>query len=100
MISQLLQKILGSYLEKKAELYEGTPEDGKPWYRSKVILGGIVVIARSLYLGISTLLVQSGKAPLPAIPPVVDSVLGSILGAVVIHGRIDANKPITVAPPQ
>lgn len=96
MIKNLLARLFGTYLEGKADLYDGTPSEGKPWYKSKTILGGIVIVLRGLYEGASAIMVQAGKPPLPSIPPVVDALLGTVLGAAVIKGRTDANQPITV----
>lgn len=95
-MKSILAKFLGKYLESKAELYDGTPDSGKAWYKSKTILAGIAIFLRGIYEGASQLAVTSGKSPLPPIPPVVDSLLISLLGATAIHGRINANMPIVV----
>jgi hypothetical protein len=97
MLKEFLAKIFGGYLEKKAELYDGTPTEGKAWYKSKAILAGIIVLLRGVYEGASAIMVQSGHAPLPSVPPVVDSILGIILGGAAIKGRVEANQPIVAA---
>lgn len=96
MFKNLLAKIFGSYLERKAELYEGTPTEGKPWYKSKTILAGIVVMLRGLYEGASQIMVTAGHTALPPIPTAVDGILGTLLGMAAIKGRVDASEPITV----
>ena len=92
----LLTKILGSYLNKKAGLYEGTPTHGKSWFKSKTILSGIAVLLRATYEGASLILEQANGTKLPPIPPIIDTLLLTILGAGAIHGRVDANVPIVV----
>lgn len=95
-MKSLLIKMFGNYLGKKAELYEGTPEDGKAWWKSKTVLAGIAITLRGLYEGVSQVMVTSGKPPLPPIPPAVDSLLGVVLGGAAIHGRVNASQPIVI----
>ena len=97
MVKEFLAKIFGKYLESKAELYEGTPTEGRVWYRSKTILAGIAVLLRGVYEGTSAIMVQSGYSPLPSIPPAVDGLLGVVLGGAAIQGRVTANKPIVIS---
>lgn len=97
MITELLQKIFGGYLEKKAELYEGTPTEGKVWYKSKAVIAGLVVVLRGLYEGISAVMVSAGKPALPPIPGYVDSILGVILGGAAIQGRVNGSEPIKIS---
>lgn len=97
MIRKVLAKLFGRYLENKAGLYDGTPTEGKPWFRSKTVLSGIVVVLRALYEGVSQIMVSAGKPALPAIPPSFDAVLGIVLGTATIQGRISANQPITIS---
>lgn len=96
MIKNLLAKLFGKYLEDKAGLYDGTPSEGKPWYRSKGILSGIAVFLRGLYELVSALMIQIGKPPLPPIPPFIDAILLSVLGAGAIKGRVEGSQPITI----
>lgn len=92
----LLAKLFGKYLENKAALYDGTPTNGRAWYKSKGVLSGIAIFLRGVYGGVSSIMVLSGQPALPPIPPIVDAFLLSALGTAAVKGRIDANLPITV----
>ena len=92
-----LVKKMAEYLEKKAELYEGTPKHGQPWFKSKTIWSGLVVLLRSFYEGATILLEQAQVVNLPPIPPILDAFLLGLLGAGSVKGRIDANKPIKLS---
>lgn len=96
MIKDWLTKIFGTYLENKAGLYDGTPSEGKAWYKSKTIWAGIIVLLRALYEGASLLIVQSGGKPFPPIPPAADAIIGAILGGAAIQGRVNASQPIVI----
>jgi hypothetical protein len=85
-------------LEKKAGLYEGTPEEGKAWYQSKTILAAIVLFLVNAYYGISKLVFMIKGVQFPEIPEEVLAGLAMVLGPVIIQGRIDANKPIVLDP--
>lgn len=78
--------------ENKAQLYDGTPTEGKPWYKSKTILSNIIVMAIGVYYGTSQLMVMNGKPALPEIP----NAILTILGGLGIYGRLDASKPVTL----
>lgn len=95
MIKNILVKLFGSYLSKKAELYDGTPTEGKAWYKSKTVIAGIIVGLRGLYETVSYTMTLAGKPALPAIPKELDSIL-AILGLVTIQGRVSASQPIVV----
>lgn len=94
MLKKLILKFLGNYLEKKAELYEGTPESGKPWYQSKSILVGVYLSVVGLYETARTVARLTKGVELPEFPTEIHALAGSILGPLVIQGRINANKPI------
>jgi len=89
-------KVLSKYLSKKAGLYEGTPKQGKVWYKSTTVLSGIVVILRGLYEGLIIVLFQINGTVLQPIPPIVDMFLLALLGGETIKGRVNAHKPITL----
>lgn len=96
MFKGLLTKLFGGYLGKKAELYDGTPTEGKAWFKSKTVLAGIYTVLRALYEGTSAVLVMAGKPKLPDVPDAVDGIVGTILGIAIVEGRINASKPIVV----
>ncbi len=100
MIKALLQKMFGSYLEKKAELYDGTPTEGKAWYKSKTVLAGIYLALRGLYEAASVISVSAGKPKLPEIPAGLDAIITAVLGAAVVQGRVNSNKPIVITEDQ
>ena len=91
MFKNLLGKIAGKFIANKIQLEDG-PVETKKWWKSKTIWAGVYVILRTAYDNTRELLYPG----LPAIPPIVDTIVGTIAGAQVLRSRVSAptNKPI------
>ena len=63
------------------------------WYTSKTIWAGIIGTVRGIYLVLQIGLPVFGIT-LPPIPPTVDAILGTVLGATTVHGRYTADATI------
>jgi hypothetical protein len=92
VIKELLAKIIGKKISEKLDLTEGTPmENGKPWYKSKSVLTGIVTVIVGTYEAVAISLAPQMGWSLPAIPPLIFT----LLGALGIYTRVVANTTIT-----
>lgn len=96
MIKSFLQKMFGKYLESKAALYDGTPTEGKAWWKSKTLLASVYIGLRGVYDGTSAIMSMAGKPPLPQFPTAIDGLVGTILGVVIAKGRVEASRPIVI----
>lgn len=66
----------------------------KKWYKSTTIWAGIYAALRGIYGIVQTVLAPMFGWHLPNIPPIVDSIIGSIVGGAVIEGRSTATEKI------
>lgn len=94
MIKDLIAKLIAKTISKKLDLKEGPMEDKKKWYQSKTILGAIVGVLFNAYEGIATTIAPQFGWNLPPMPPVVVTLINTLLGAVVVHGRVSAETKI------
>jgi hypothetical protein len=88
MFKNLFAKLAGKWAAKKIGIGESTMEEKKPWYKSKGILTGIVVVVLGAY---NTTQVQFPQFHLPAVP----DFLYAFLGAFGIYARATAKAEIT-----
>lgn len=95
MIPNWILRLAGKYVAKKINLQEGTMDNTKAWFQSKTVWAGIYATLRALYTVVGQVLLPAfGKPPLPPIPPVVDGIVGSVVGSVVVYGRMTADSKI------
>lgn len=95
-LQNLILKVAAKQAVKKLQLKEGPMDGTKKWYQSKTVLGGIYATLRGLYTLVGEVLLPAiGKPPLPPVPPLVDSVAGSLVGSVIVYGRITADRAIS-----
>lgn len=88
-IKNLLAKFAGKSVAKKLDLKEGNMSEGvnaKPWYKSKSVWNGIVVVLVGLYEGVK----MNINPALPEIP----GWLLTFLGAAGIYSRVVATQAI------
>jgi hypothetical protein len=92
MLKNLILKIIGKKFANSLELVEGRPmENGKPWYKSKGVLTGIVTVIIGTYEGVRLSLAPQMGWSLPDIPPFAYT----ILGALGIYSRVVASATVT-----
>lgn len=78
----------------KTELnLEDIMDNSKPWYMSQTIWAGVVTGLRGIYQVLVVTLPTFG-VHLPPIPLVADSIIGTVLGTTVVHGRYTADSTI------
>lgn len=87
-IKTLFVKKAVAEIEKKLDLKEGPMEQGKPWYKSKGVLSGIVTVLLGTYEVAKVSLAPQLGWNFPEIPPIVFT----LLGALGIYSRITADK--------
>ena len=88
-IKNLAAKLIAKKIAKNLDLQEGKMEDGKKWWKSETIWSDVLTVVVSLW-GVMTPILADHGINLPAIPPL----LLTFLGAMGIHGRVTASKPI------
>jgi hypothetical protein len=86
--------IIAKFLRSKLDLEEGPMTDTKKWYKSRTIWGGVYVILRGVYEGVSAYLAPQLGWTLPPVPPVVDTIVAGIVGEEIIRGRVRADTKI------
>lgn len=91
LFEKLLAKFVAKKLIKKLDLYEGPKMEGKPWYKSKGVVTGIVTVLVGAYESTRLYLAPQMGWSLPEIPPFVFAVLGT-LG---VYARAVASGPVT-----
>lgn len=94
MFNGLFAKLAGLWIKKQANLQEGQMDGTKKWWQSQTIWAGIIALARGIYQVAQVTLPMFTSVTLPPIPPVADSILGTVLGGAVIHGRYTADTKI------
>lgn len=90
----MLGTIIGFFIKKKLNLQEGPMDSSKPWYKSQTIWAGVVALIRGIYQVAQVTLPLFTSVHLPVIPPLADSIVGTLLGGTVIHGRWTADTTI------
>lgn len=94
LFENFFASLIGKRIAKKLDLQEG-PMEAKKWYQSKTIWGGIYATVRALYTVVGEVLFPAlGHAPLPPVPPMLDGIVGSAVGGVIVYGRVTANSTI------
>ena len=88
-IKNLLAKVAGKKIAKELELKEGPMGDSKKWWESKTVWSDVLTGFVGVW-GVATPILSGYGIHLPEIPPIVLT----LLGAMGIHGRVTATKPI------
>ena len=91
-LKKIALKIAAKKAAKALDLTEGSPMDNKkPWYKSKTVLTGVVTVLVGTYESIAVSVAPDMGWNLPAIPPMVFT----ILGAIGIYTRTIAKTTLT-----
>ncbi len=89
-LTNLVAKIVAKKVVTKMGLEDGSLQEGKPWYKSKGVITGLVTVLIGIYEGVKVSLAPQMGWTLPEIPPLVYTILGG-LG---IYSRVVATKEI------
>lgn len=93
-IPEFIIQIFAKKFKQQLNLQGGQMDNSKPWYQSQTIWAGVVTGLRGIYIVLQTSVLPAFNVHLPPIPPVADAVLGTVLGATVVHGRWTADSVI------
>ena len=89
-LKNLIIKKAAKEVADKLGLQEGPMEEGKPWFKSKGVISGIVAVLLGIYEVVRLNLAPQMGWSIPEIPPV----LFTVLGALGIYSRVVADKVI------
>lgn len=81
MFEELIAKMAGKYIAKKANLQEGELMDTKRWFQSRTVWISIVTGILGIYLSI------------PGLPPIPEWVF-ALLGGLGVYTRVTTTKTI------
>jgi hypothetical protein len=93
-LQNIAAKLAGKKIANELKLQEGPMEDGKKWYKSKTVWAGVAAFLLNGYEIAAQTVAPSFGVVLPPIPPFVLTLLNTILGPIVIHGRVTADSKL------
>ena len=94
-LKNFVARMIGKKISQELSLEEAGEMDGtKRWFKSKTVWGGVYFVLRATYTAVQGVIAPQFGWTLPDVPPILDTIVGGIVGQEIIRGRLNATKLI------